>query len=329
MGSSIDDHRPLISVIIPVYNAAYTLPRCVDSILSQTFSDFEILLINDGSSDNSGNICDDYARRDKRIRVFHKLNGGVSSARNVGIEHSRGEWVVFIDSDDWLDSTSYERIISHLKGDLVFFSNYEHAGDNSVMKYQLCDHLALGRLSVECAILRLKNNQRYPFFGFTWNKFFKLSIIIENDIRFVDGFSYFEDEVFTDQYCRFIDGLVVSSEFVYHYSRSNCGLTGQRVQAGNVIQLISFVLKASSFYTNEEIISYEYKRALNLLLLAFSLDESYLYLDKELEIAKSLINGGKVHVGKRLRVINCLGKPLARVILVLYEVITGKKFIRP
>ena len=91
----------LLTIIIPVYNTAPYLPDCLTSILGQTFSDFELLLIDDGSTDGSGTICDEYAKKDHRIRVFHKDNGGVSSARNLGLDNARGEWVYFVDSDVW------------------------------------------------------------------------------------------------------------------------------------------------------------------------------------------------------------------------------------
>lgn len=93
--------RPLVTVIIPVYNAENTLARCVDSILAQTFTDFELLLIDDGSRDGSAALCDEYAKKDGRVRVFHKENGGVSSARNVGLDNAQGEWLCFCDSDDY------------------------------------------------------------------------------------------------------------------------------------------------------------------------------------------------------------------------------------
>lgn len=93
----------LISIIVPVYNTEKYLRRCINSILAQTYVDYELLLVNDGSTDGSGNICDEYAKNDSRVRVFHKTNGGVSSARNVGLEEAQGEWVTFVDSDDWID----------------------------------------------------------------------------------------------------------------------------------------------------------------------------------------------------------------------------------
>ena len=93
---------PLISIIIPIYNAEDTLNRCICSILNQTFYDWELLLIDDGSTDLSGELCDEYASKDQRIKVFHKKNGGVSSARNVGLDYAKGEWITFCDSDDFV-----------------------------------------------------------------------------------------------------------------------------------------------------------------------------------------------------------------------------------
>ena len=99
-----------ISVIVPVYKVEKYLKQCVDSILNQTFPDFEVLLIDDGSPDSCPAMCDDYARKDPRIRVFHKENGGLSSARNKGIEESRGNWLCFVDSDDYLAENMLENL---------------------------------------------------------------------------------------------------------------------------------------------------------------------------------------------------------------------------
>lgn len=100
-----------ISVIVPVYNVEKYLSRCINSILTQTFSDFELLLINDGSTDNSGEICDIYAQKDKRIKVFHKRNEGVSAARNFGIENAIGEWIIFMDSDDYFSRNAFNLLL--------------------------------------------------------------------------------------------------------------------------------------------------------------------------------------------------------------------------
>lgn len=101
---------PLISIIIPVYNVEKYLSRCLDSILSQTFTNFEVVLVDDGSTDSSGDICDEYERCDNRIKVHHKKNGGVSSARNMGLDNAVGEWITFVDADDWVDRDIYNRL---------------------------------------------------------------------------------------------------------------------------------------------------------------------------------------------------------------------------
>ena len=101
----------LISVIIPVYKVERYLPRCIDSILSQTYKNIELLLIDDGSPDSSGDICDEYAEKDPRVRMFHKENGGVSSARNLGLDEAKGDYIGFVDSDDYIAPGMYEKLV--------------------------------------------------------------------------------------------------------------------------------------------------------------------------------------------------------------------------
>ena len=104
---------PLISIIMPVYNAEQYLASSIESLLAQTVKDFELLLINDGSKDGSLAICREYEARDSRIRVFDKPNGGVSSARNMGLDEAKGEWLMFVDSDDWLTENTLELCLEH------------------------------------------------------------------------------------------------------------------------------------------------------------------------------------------------------------------------
>ena len=111
--------NPIISVIVPAYNAEKYLRRCINSILAQTFTDFELLLIDDGSTDKSGEICDEYADKYARIRVFHKANGGVSSARNVGLDNAVGEYICFCDADDWVDFHWLQGFTEAFPNDLI------------------------------------------------------------------------------------------------------------------------------------------------------------------------------------------------------------------
>lgn len=107
-------NNPLISIVVPVYNVEKFLRSCLDSILFQTYTNWEAILVDDGSNDNSGCICDEYAQKDRRIRVIYKKNGGVSSARNVGIENARGDWFLFCDSDDILYEDTLHTFVSRI-----------------------------------------------------------------------------------------------------------------------------------------------------------------------------------------------------------------------
>jgi len=122
---------PAISVIVPVYKAEKYLRRCVDSILAQTFTDFEVLLIDDGSPDRSGEICDEYAAKDSRVRVFHQANGGVSAARQRGTDEARGEYTIHADPDDWVEPTMLEELYAKAKAedaDMVICDYYVNMG---------------------------------------------------------------------------------------------------------------------------------------------------------------------------------------------------------
>ena len=115
---------PLISIIVPIYNSEETLNRCVDSILNQTFHDWELLLIDDGSTDKSGEICDEYAATDSKIKVFHKENGGVSLARNLGMDNAKGIWIAFCDSDDYVDENWLNLFVENLSPGISFIVQF-------------------------------------------------------------------------------------------------------------------------------------------------------------------------------------------------------------
>lgn len=205
---------PFISVIVPVYNSEKTLHRCVDSILAQSFSDFELLLIDDGSVDGSGAICDDYARRDSRVRVFHKQNGGVSSARNVGLDNSTGRWITFCDSDDrvynnWLDlfadkgNEDTDLIVQGFETDKGLFP------DTCVTQYGIS---YTGNVDEGLQILSESFTAAY-----LWNKAFKTSLIKEHRIRFNESLKYKEDKLFVLEYCSRANIIVSVVQSGYYY----------------------------------------------------------------------------------------------------------------
>ena len=131
-----------ISVIVPVYNVEKYLSRCVDSILNQTFTDFECILVDDGSPDNCGKICDEYAKKDKRVKVIHKQNGGLSDARNTGLDIAGGEYIYFLDSDDYVEYNLLEKLndtICVCNAEMIVFGyKVENGGFHSVLHSQLC-----------------------------------------------------------------------------------------------------------------------------------------------------------------------------------------------
>ena len=128
---------PSISIIVPIYNAEKYIHRCLDSILAQTYKNFELILINDGSIDNRGKICDEYSQRDNRIKVIHKNNGGVASARQCGIENAKGEYTIHIDPDDWVESNMLEELYNKAikeKADVVICDFYVEEKDKTTYR---------------------------------------------------------------------------------------------------------------------------------------------------------------------------------------------------
>ena len=178
---------PKISVICPVYKAEKYLHRCVDSILAQTFTDFELLLIDDGSPDRSGEICDEYAVKDSRVRVFHKENGGVSSARQCGIDNMTGEYSIHADPDDWVEPTMLEELYKKAKekdADMVICDYYVEVKHKT--KYVKQEPTSLESEQVLRDLFQRLH-------GSLWNKLIRSACYKENKIRFIDDINLCED----------------------------------------------------------------------------------------------------------------------------------------
>ena len=203
---------PTISVIIPVYNAEKYLCRCIDSILAQTYKDFELLLIDDGSKDSSGTICDEYAAQDARVRVFHKENGGVSSARNVGLDHARGEWITFVDSDDYIEENFLRSFEGNLDADLVV-GNMEICEDGKLPS-DIGAHIVPGKYSPIQSVL--KGNLTNHAFCAPWGKLFRKDCI--GDLHFDVGMTICEDTKFVYNYiAKAKDMRILSLDEATHY----------------------------------------------------------------------------------------------------------------
>lgn len=204
----------MISIITPVYNAEKTLRRCVDSILRQSYADWELLLVNDGSTDGSAEICRHYERSDSRIRMFDKVNGGASSARNMGLDNARGEWIAFCDADDWADENWLELFAAHLHDDGVqmVVQGFKPVGK----KWHGTGTGMNFRGSVKEGILRLA--EMYVL-GYLWTKIIRRDIVDAYGLRFDTRLVFREDEDFLLLYMRHMDGEICCMEQgAYNYA---------------------------------------------------------------------------------------------------------------
>lgn len=180
-----------ISIIIPIYNCEEYLARCIESVINQTYPNLEIILVNDGSTDKSSVICDKYAKKDSRVKVIHKANGGVSSARNLGLENSHGNFISFIDSDDSIDKNMYsemKKMIEETNSDICF-CNIKYIRNGNIEEIKLGDKEIFNREEI------LKSFFDYNGVNLaTWNKLFRTNVI--KNIRFREDISIREDALF-------------------------------------------------------------------------------------------------------------------------------------
>lgn len=203
---------PKISVIVPIYNVETYLHRCVDSLLSQTFQDFELLLIDDGSPDRSGEICDGYACQDNRIRVFHKKNGGVSSARNMGLSKSSGEYITFVDPDDWIDEDCFERCI--------YLAELHHL-DILQFSYRMINNIdgsVLSERNYECKPMNWKDFVKVDHFMVcVGGELIRSSIIKKHHLRFDESIRLAEDQLFMMEAMSKSDRIAQTKWVYYNY----------------------------------------------------------------------------------------------------------------
>ena len=206
----------LVSIIIPIYNVQEYLPRCIESVLNQTYKNFELILVDDGSPDRSGDICDYYAKKDSRIKVIHKQNGGVSSARNYGIKIAQGEFINFIDSDDWIPNDSIENLVNLQKennADLVCCTYERYLLNSKIVPVKFCDKF----FSVENVDYEEINVLLSDLFRGACTKLYKSSIIKVNNILFDEKVKIGEDSIFVYSYLSKSKTIRCSNLISYKY----------------------------------------------------------------------------------------------------------------
>ena len=220
------NHSPLISVIVPVYCTAQYLPACLDSLLTQTYENLEILLVDDGSTDQSGEICDAYAKQDDRVRVIHQKNSGVSAARNAGLAAAHGEYVSFVDSDDTVEPDTYAYLIENMQ---------KHGADAAMFEYSIDypdrslthTHRGYGSLiGAEQAICATVS----PVNRFACTKLF-CAYLLER-VRFDPDIRVGEDTLFCVQTLRAAQSVYYSERVLYHYRQNNQSVTNAGFSQG-------------------------------------------------------------------------------------------------
>lgn len=246
-------NTPKISVIVPVYNVEKYLSRCIESILSQTFTDFELLLIDDGSTDGSGKICDAYAKTDNRVKVYHTENRGVSAARNLGIKEASADWICFVDSDDWVEEDYLSALLYDgcITSECVVCQSFYVEKELCVekpYKSRLYPDVILKAPFEEQVIMQLVlNDYSVNIFAKLFNK----KVISEHRILFCESTSAFEDAVFLHQYFLYIQEIHLRSSVSYHYMQRKDGqsLTTKKHSCGEWLTTADRLLK-----TNDQLI---------------------------------------------------------------------------
>lgn len=229
--------EPKISIIVPVYNAEKSLARCVDSILNQEFRDFELILMDDGSKDRSGEICDGYARADARVVVVHKENTGVSDTRNQAIARARGTFLQFVDSDDWLTADATKLMVRAAEEtgcDMVIADFYRVVGEMVSRKGDIDADQVIGR---EAFVGFMMENPADYYYGVLWNKLYRRSLVEAHGIRMDAKLSWCEDFLFNLEYVRYATTFYALRTPVYYYVKTKGSLVNQKISFARTVEM--------------------------------------------------------------------------------------------
>ena len=239
--------RPMVSIIVPIYNAEQYLRRCVDSILNQEYTDFELLLVNDGSTDASGDICEEYGDRDSRVIVIQKENTGVSDSRNRALDRARGKYLQFLDSDDWItpDATRlFVRAAEEYGCDMVISDFYRVVGERLSPKGDIEEE---GVLTREEFAAHMMENPADFYYGVLWNKLYRRDIVEEHNLRMDTDISWCEDFMFNLEYIRYAKVFYALHAPIYYYVKRKGSLASQGI---NISKTVKMKLNVFEYYNN-------------------------------------------------------------------------------
>jgi len=226
----------LVSIIIPVFNAEKYLVECLDSVLAQTYDNFEVIIINDGSTDKSRDIIDQYSKREEKIHSYHKKNGGVSSARNYGIDNASGDFICFIDADDIIENTYIETLYNALQGkadsSVSGFKYIKVPKENEIVVIPEKNEIK----NLNDSILDFLDYGKQDWQRYMVNRIFKMSVIKKYNIRFREDIYYKEDGLFLIDYLCNSNGFVgYANKIVYYYRYNSNSALGSLNKSFNAI----------------------------------------------------------------------------------------------
>ncbi len=291
--------KPLISIIVPVYNASLTLSKCVGSLTSQTFKNIEILLINNVSTDDSWQACLNLASKDSRVKPIDHFEKGVSSARNRGIEDSVGDYVMFVDADDWIDNNVCEFFVNENRlhnYDLFCFSAQYHKADNSLKTFLFAESVPLfstkqkTELQIKVFVpntpcFNYKTSTR--FLGSVWGKFYKKDVLVKNNLRFAKETIISEDVLFNTLALDHFERIGYTKECFYHYvQQSDSAQSHYRPQSAKYFAFIIKEIQIWLLRTNKDILFVDAANCLFVHYLFGVLKEDVFHKDNPNSIAE-------------------------------------------
>ena len=237
----------MVSIVVPIYNAEQYLRRCVDSILNQEYTDFELLLVNDGSTDASGDICEEYGDQDPRVIVIQKENTGVSDSRNRALDRARGKYLQFLDSDDWItpDATRlFVRAAEEYGCDMVISDFYRVVGERLSTKGDIEEE---GVLTREEFAAHMMENPADFYYGVLWNKLYRRDIVEEHNLRMDTDINWCEDFMFNLEYIRYAKVFYALHAPIYYYVKRKGSLASQGI---NISKTVKMKLNVFEYYNN-------------------------------------------------------------------------------
>lgn len=266
--------HPFFSIIIPFFNSGPFLSRCVESVLSQTFSNFELLLIDDGSLDNGGEIADSYARKDERVKVIHRSHSGVSATRQCGLESAQGEYVYFCDSDDWVEPCMLEVLYGKAKSGTYDMIIFDHWMDKGTMRRRYRQYFK----EVDC---KERNSLLYLFISnVLWNKMLKRTFYEEKGIKFPESINYAEDVLVIYEILSYPLHLVYVPYALYHYDKGmNTDSLTSKAYTKDSINSLKYVIDYLENKYNDKLLRLKLQKEKSIVLVGMYRNKSLSYKD--------------------------------------------------